>query len=927
VSTEPWNHLVRLGDAEDAGEISAALASTSLGARRIATVARTTAGNLKVIVWQVGFDGAVQRLDSAEGGLTTRVVIASLGINRFVTAARTEAGGLKLTAWNVNDAGQITRRGSGETGEIHGEFAIATFSTYLAVTAVRDSADRLKLVSWKIDGAGSIQRLNDIVGDPVGQQVSVAPFDPYPPANGALATAVTTPFGNLQITGWQIDTAGAFKRLGDVQGMRVKDVVAANLSHRRIVTAARTTTDDLLVQTWDYSPRVGMTLHASENAGEVSSIAIATLNAARVFTAVRDSAGNLKVIAWDAIDKVVRLGSAGAGTVGLVSIVSLGADWIVTPVQTAANTVKAIAWREHAVSLLYGEWPVVNPQIRETEETLTLERAVGQDDDKELRVNKPVLQTAPSESLAAERAAEAPPMHSIPFDPAIEGVDPMIAVGFNYIIVTQEGTIAFFNKLGDQLKDKDGNWVNLTTREFFAGFLAGRRPDGSRNEHCINRHTGFPPHGQLADYPPSVNCDPDAADTKGRPLPPGVREFYDTRVHFDPESRRFFIFAPARTTKLLDKKTNSACSKEGGDCINTSKQDNPFNRRYWAVAVSKNEDPREGFHQWMSTEAYIADGPEFSVNRGVMVITKYSENADIQPIGMKPAAYALCVTDLLAGNRYPRSHKLFRPDFPSYGKGELSPVTQYGSSNDRTFLVESHDFEIVVYSFKNPVEWQNFPPVDRTSATIVTPGGTPIRIGHLWQREHPKYRDGKIYFTSAKVVEPREPNVRNPLLAVRVFRLPLKNLSTTPMASVNPADGFLYHLFGTNAPDDSPGDKVSYEQPTVAVNKEGHMVILFCRIGFDTNEVLHPEARYSVYYSDERGPRSSRIIRKGDFTLTWENPDDPEPRQQTIRSPYYLLDYQTAVVDPADDRTVWMISEYGDAATKAYKTVVGKVIP
>ena len=51
----------------------------------------------------------------------------------------------------------------------------------------------------------------------------------------------------------------------------------------------------------------------------------------------------------------------------------------------------------------------------------------------------------------------------------------------------------------------------------------------------------------------------------------------------------------------------------------------------------------------------------------------------------------------------------------------------------------------------------------------------------------------------------------------------------------------------------------------------------------------------------------------------------------TVRRPcvslYCLLDYQTAVVNPADDRTVRMISEYGDAATKAYKTVVSKVTP
>jgi hypothetical protein len=425
-----------------------------------------------------------------------------------------------------------------------------------------------------------------------------------------------------------------------------------------------------------------------------------------------------------------------------------------------------------------------------------------------------------------------------------------------------------------------------------------------------------------------VNCDPEATDAKGRPLPPGIRDFYDTRVHFDPESRRFFIFAPARMAKLVNKTTNLPCSKEGGDCINISKRDNPFNRRYWAIAVSKTEDPRGGFHQWMSTEAYIADGPEFTVNHGVMLITRYAATdlRDIQPIGMKAVAFVLSVEDLLDGSRYPRSHKLFRPDFPSYPKIDLSPVTHYGNTANRTFLIGSQDSDVMVYSFKNPADWRNFPAVDRTSVTIAS-GGKAIRIGDMWQVEHPKYRDGLIYFTRLKEVEPREPNVRNALYAVRLFRLPLKNLSTTPTASVNPADGFLYHLFGTNAPDDSPGDKVSYERPTIAVNKEGHMVVLFCRVGFDTNRVLHPEARYSVYYSDDRGPRSSRIIREGDLTPTWENPDDPEPRKFTIFSPYYRLDYQTAVVDPADDRTVWMISEYGDAATNGYKAVVGKVTP
>src|SRR5262245_58142617 len=131
---ETWNCLERLGDAET-DEIGA-LASVALGAKRIATAVRTAAGNLKVIVWEVQYDGIVKPLGSGEGGATTRVAIAALADtdklviddastvtphgHRFVTAARTEAGGMKLTVWDVDKDGDVTRRGSGETGEIHG---------------------------------------------------------------------------------------------------------------------------------------------------------------------------------------------------------------------------------------------------------------------------------------------------------------------------------------------------------------------------------------------------------------------------------------------------------------------------------------------------------------------------------------------------------------------------------------------------------------------------------------------------------------------------------------------------------------------------------------------------------------------------------------------------------------------------------------
>ena len=53
---------------------------------------------------------------------------------------------------------------------------------------------------------------------------------------------------------------------------------------------------------------------------------------------------------------------------------------------------------------------------------------------------------------------------------------------------------------------------------------------------------------------------------------------------------------------------------------------------------------------------------------------------------------------------------------------------------------------------------------------------------------------------------------------------------------------------------------------------------------------------------------------------------------QTIQTPNDRLDFQTATVDPSDDRTVWLISEFADKADSgetgdAYRAVVPKVTP
>jgi hypothetical protein len=115
----------------------------------------------------------------------------------------------------------------------------------------------------------------------------------------------------------------------------------------------------------------------------------------------------------------------------------------------------------------------------------------------------------------------------------------------------------------------------------------------------------------------------------------------------------------------------------------------------------------------------------------------------------------------------------------------------------------------------------------------------------------------------------------------------------------------------------------------MTVVKGGHMVIVYGRVGYKTENPVFPEARFSVYYADDRGLRPSTLLRAGQYMPMRA---DKEEEPITIYTPLNRMDYQWATVDPTDDETAWIISEYADKADTAggsdtYRTVVGRVRP
>jgi hypothetical protein len=248
--------------------------------------------------------------------------------------------------------------------------------------------------------------------------------------------------------------------------------------------------------------------HSRAEAGEVGDFSVASLAATRVVTTVVQGNGTLKLIEWDTVDELTRLGDAIRGSADLVSTCVLEDYRIVTAMRQADKTLKIVLWSDHAVPLLRSEWklpltlntaPIVEPIqppgdrygfVEKERETATL---TAQDQRK-------------AEKTRLSPFSKQSPAPTTVFEPGIEGVDPMLAVGHKFVIVSQDHRLAFYEKKGNSveiLRHPSGDPLKMTTTEFFAGFISNKNAAGNVNPHNINRHLGV-----RTDVNVPVECDP-----------------------------------------------------------------------------------------------------------------------------------------------------------------------------------------------------------------------------------------------------------------------------------------------------------------------------------------------------------------------------------------------------------------------------------
>ncbi len=487
------------------------------------------------------------------------------------------------------------------------------------------------------------------------------------------------------------------------------------------------------------------------------------------------------------------------------------------------------------------------------------------------------------ERTKAERIESAlkSPKPALDFLPGIEGVDAGIAVGHKYLMVAQDHNLAFFDKEGKPLPSKAGFPTSMSTNTFFGGFIAPNNADGTQNYHNINRYLGFP------------RTAPIQCDWQAQPLVfPCVNEFYDARVLYDSASRRFFVLAAARHQLWV-----------GNEQSNPGGIYDALVRRYVAFAVSKTEDPRDGFHQYMLLESNRADWPRIALNGDSFIIA----GANVMTADAY-AAYVVSAGDMRAGTQDPRR---FRLGQSAFGVKQVVAVThQFPGPAGHTLFVAPQGKQLTVFALPNPGSGFKPKPIKQTSVTLERELSM-LRSGAF-------YQGGKIHLTTVLKVKPGNGTTPD-RFSVRVVRLPTKISGGTLTASTSPQKGFLDTFFGRNALEDDPEDLISYEMPSMAVNNEGTMFFGYGRSPVTVKKVMYPEARYSVWYADETKPRRSRLLKAGTFQPTKGNGK---------KNFMQLAEFMWSTVDPADNKTFWTAQFFGDPSQKAsFKTVVGKVKP
>jgi hypothetical protein len=491
--------------------------------------------------------------------------------------------------------------------------------------------------------------------------------------------------------------------------------------------------------------------------------------------------------------------------------------------------------------------------------------------------NRPVpriahVVAAGGEAAEGSATADAPPAISA-FPTNLWAPDASIAVGHHYVVAANTGWITYYDKQGNQLATINPLQTSLSMNAFFAGFLNGKNANGTPNTQNINTIINLPvtPHFPKCTWTQDQSPQPAAGPEKSC-----VQQVYDARVQWDPWRNRFWVQAAARP--LIWANQTGAAQAEDPRLV----------RRFEMIAVSKTEDPRMGWYQYVLVDDY-ADWPRMTVNGRVVALGHQGDKN----------VWFLDADKLAAGNPGHGSVEINKYIWRAFPESDLlAYVTAHGDTGGMTYLlgVGNGGKTWTVYGFDVN------DPDHMKKASFSTNDWAPI-----WVRNNPIFRGGYIYVTgSMAVASNRE--------SIRVMRIPVHLQANREVTvSTSGGEGFLDLYFGRNGPGDAPTDLVSYHVPSLEVTSQGAMVLAYTRVGVQTAKPLYPEVRYSVVTANGQIERS-RLVKAAASDV---EPDSIDGGGS--------VDLTGAAIDPVDDRTVWSINPYGD--NNGYHFLVSQLRP
>jgi hypothetical protein len=912
--------LVRQGEISPAGTVSR-VTTAALDNGRLVTALRNLAGSLEVTTWELVPAGTFTRLDTVVAGTAGAiqdVAVAALSPSRFVTATQQNDNSLLLTSWGVNSAGNITRLKTAAAGPIS-QVALAALDSGSIVTLTRGSTNLPKIIQWSLDGFGTFTRGVEASDSSVPSlDVAVTALSP-----NRIATAYVQTNQTLLVTTWSVTGRGVAKK-DTLAGAQVTDAQIVTAASDRVITGSRRLNGNVQVAAWDVDPAGNLTAASSAETGPVVSLALAPLGTTRVATAVRQNDDTLKVIVWQVVDQVHQLDSVTGGPFLVPAAVNLGMDRLVTPVVLGGSTLKLIAWREASVGLLHvttgpfgsaitagltapglkkngGEAAEAEERAAEKREEAEERAAEKKEEAEEAREASEsrglanVLKNSGAFDLTDAAQGPASPAPNLVFEPGIEGVDPMIAVGKQFMLVSQQGAVGFFDKSGNRLPTKWGAPTLVSTSQLFSP-LWQPMLNGVVNRNNINLHLRFP-----LSTSPEMKCDATAAS----PAKPCVQEMYDTRIAYDRTSDRFVIVAAVRHSIWM------------GEMASDGTPLDPWVRRYFVVAVSRTDDPRDGFQAYINTETNYSDGPRVGLGNGILIV---AHGASKDVTDWKPMAYVFAISDMALGSAEPRNWKI--DPFQTNG-GSLLPVTHLSSSSGWNHMVHANDISLEVFSFQNSATtFSALPPLHKTSVDLTA------KVDGF--SEDIVFRNDKLHFVSVTKKAERIVNLAPAQYSARLVRVPLPlDADGFPKASNVIGEGFLDFDYGGRAASDVVNQRFSYDQPSLAVNADGDILVSFGRVPI--NSLTPQEVRYFIFRNATSDFEGSRLLKPGTGLLTFTYPDAttftavPYWHVADDDNGAHYIDFANAVVDPSDDTTFWMTHEFSNGS--AFKMVVGRVLP